>query len=68
MVHGEVLHHCDPNATVDMERRLFIARKAIRPGDRVTMDYAEAENYLFRIFACQCDAAICRGTVEGRLQ
>lgn len=65
---GKVLHHCDPNAVVDMERRVFVARYAIRPGDCVTMDYAQTEDYLFRVFECQCDAALCRGTVKGRLQ
>lgn len=65
---GKILHHCDPNTTVDMERRLFIARREIQPGDFITMDYAETEDYLFKTFECECDAPNCRGLVKGRLQ
>jgi len=63
---GKVLHSCDPNASCDMSRRLFIALKPIQPGEFITMDYAETEDYLFKTFPCQCGAANCRGYVKGR--
>lgn len=65
---GKVLHHCDPNCTVDMTRCVFIARRTILPDEFVTMDYAETEDVLFRTFDCQCNAPNCRGHVTGRLQ
>ncbi len=65
---GKVLHHCDPNSVVDMSRRVFIARRPVMPGDCVTMDYAQTEDYLFRVFECECDAEVCRGSIKGRLQ
>lgn len=65
---GKILHHCDPNTTVDMVRRVFIARRDIFPGELVTMDYAETEDFLFRTFPCACGAANCRGYIKGRMQ
>lgn len=65
---GRVLHHCDPNTTVDMEHLLFIARRTILPGEFVTMDYAQTEDVLFKTFLCQCGAPQCRGEIRGRRQ
>ncbi len=65
---GKILHHCNPNTSVDMSRRVFIARRDLAPGEAVTMDYAETEDYLFRTFECHCDAPTCRGLVKGRKQ
>lgn len=66
--YGKLLHSCDPNTYVDLEKRVFIALKPIRPGDFVTMDYARTEDYLFRTFPCGCGAVNCRGIVAGRKQ
>lgn len=63
---GKVLHSCDPNTSCDMIRRVFVALKPIMPGDFITMDYAETEDYLFRTFPCECGAPNCRGIVKGR--
>lgn len=63
---GKILHSCDPNASCDMEHRVFIALRPINPGDFITMDYAETEDYLFKSFPCQCGAENCRGIVKGR--
>ena len=65
---GKVLHSCGPNAICDMARRLFIAVETIEPGDFITMDYAQTEDYLFKTFDCQCDAPHCRGVIKGRKQ
>lgn len=65
---GKVLHCCDPNAICDMDRRLFIARKPIKAGEFITMDYASTEDYLYRTFNCECGADQCRGYVTGRKQ
>jgi len=65
---GKVLHSCDPNAHCDMERRVFTALKPIRPGEFITMDYAQTEEVLFKIFDCVCGAEHCRGVVKGRKQ
>jgi len=65
---GKILHHCDPNTSVDMTRRIFIATRDIFPGDLVTMDYAQTEDYLFRTFPCSCGAEHCRGYIKGSKQ
>lgn len=63
---GKVLHHCDPNCTVDMSRRTFVALRPIRAGDAVTMDYGETEDRLHRGFDCHCGAPNCRGRIDSR--
>ena len=63
---GKVLHHCEPNCSVDMTRRVFVARRSIRRGEAVTMDYDETEDHLHRGFDCDCGAATCRGRITGR--
>lgn len=65
---GKVLHSCDPNLHCDMSRRLFIAKKDIVPGELITMDYAQTEDYLFKPFPCSCGSANCRGFIVGRLE
>jgi hypothetical protein len=60
---GKVLHHCDPNCTVDMAARVFIARRPIKIGDPITMDYAQTEDRLHRAFDCHCGAEHCRGRI-----
>ncbi len=66
--YGKLLHSCEPNTYVDLQKRVFIALKPIRPGDFVTLDYARTEDYLFRTFPCDCGATNCRGIVAGRKQ
>ena len=62
---GKILHSCDPNCHVDMQTRTFTAIKPIRPGDFVTMDYAQTEAVLYRPFECACRAPNCRGLITG---
>ncbi len=66
--YGKILHSCDPNTYVDVATRQFKAVQPIQPGDFVTMDYAQTEDYLFRRFPCACGASTCRKNVLGRLQ
>lgn len=65
-VMGKVLHDCDPNCSVDMLRMRFTARRAISPGEPVTMDYETTEDHLFRGFHCACGRPNCRGWIKGR--
>ncbi|MDA0785255.1 MAG: SET domain-containing protein-lysine N-methyltransferase [Proteobacteria bacterium] len=64
---GKVLHRCDPNCDVDMEARTFHARKPIRAGDWVTMNYEQTEDQLFRAFRCHCGDTPCHDQAPGRL-
>ena len=66
--YGKLLHSCDPNTYVELASRRFVARRTIRPGEYITLDYARTEDTLFRTFPCHCGAANCRGEVAGRLQ
>jgi hypothetical protein len=58
---GKALHRCDPNCHVDMFTRSFVARKAIAPGDLVTMNYNQTEDKLFKPFTCACGPVPCGG-------
>ncbi len=62
---GKILHSCDPSLHCDMARRLFIAKRDIRPGDIITMDYNQTEPLLFKPFHCSCGAENCRGYIAG---
>lgn len=65
---GKVLHSCDPNTFCDMKRRVFVARKHIKAGEWVTMDYAQTEEELFKPFPCSCGSVNCRGFITGRAE
>lgn len=65
---GKILHSCAPNASCDMQSLTFHALRPIRPGDQITMDYAQTEDHLFVEFPCCCGSADCRGTITGRRQ
>ncbi len=62
---GYLLHSCDPNVSVDMQNMRVTALRDIQPGDYLSMDYAETEEYLYRQFACCCGASNCRGWIMG---
>ena len=64
---GKVLHHCEPNCSVDMERLVFVATRDIAANEPITMDYNQTEDTLFRHFTCRCGAPTCRGRMTGRL-
>lgn len=63
---GFLLHSCDPNTFLDMQRFELWAVKDIQPGDSLTMDYASTEDVLFKQFPCLCGAPNCRGWITGR--
>ncbi|NQD36976.1 SET domain-containing protein-lysine N-methyltransferase [Permianibacter sp. IMCC34836] len=67
IVMGKVLHACDPNMSCDMRTLTFTARRDIKAGDMLTMDYETTEDELFRSFYCGCGASSCRGWIRGRL-
>ncbi|MFM2042276.1 MAG: hypothetical protein RLY86_852 [Pseudomonadota bacterium] len=63
---GYLLHSCDPNGFLDMQRFELWALKDIHPGEAMTMDYASTEDVLFKQFPCLCGAPNCRGWISGR--
>ena len=60
-------HCCDPTLWF---RDVFTleARRPVRPGDELTLDYAlfEADDSFRASWRCRCGAACCRGCVTGR--
>jgi len=64
---GKILHRCDPNCDVDMNRRTFTARRDIEPGEWVTMNYEQTEDRLFRPFICNCGVRPCEGLEPSRV-
>lgn len=56
-------HSCDPSAW--LEGLDVIARRRLKKGDEITLDYATFHNELMPDFECDCGAAECRGTIRG---
>jgi hypothetical protein len=53
-------HSCDPNAYFKDKRRWLYARKAIRAGEEVTIDYLDTEPVITHPFVCKCGSPNCR--------
>ncbi len=53
---GFFLHACDPNTSINTKEHIATAIKDIQPGDYITIDYSDTEDYLFRQFKCNCGA------------
>jgi hypothetical protein len=58
-----VNHSCDPSAW--LTGLDVVARREIRPGEEVTLDYATFYNEVMPAFECACGATGCRGTIRG---
>lgn len=56
-------HSCDPNAWLDGLD--LTARRSIRSGEQVTIDYATVYNERMPSFECRCGSPLCRGTIRG---
>jgi len=56
-------HSCDPNAW--LEGLDMVARRDIKAGEEITMDYATFYNEAMDDFVCHCGARKCRGIVRG---
>lgn len=65
---GYLLHSCDPNVALDMEKLTMWALKDIDAGEALTMDYSSTEDVLFRQFPCLCQSTHCRKWITGRLE
>ncbi|MDX1421061.1 MAG: hypothetical protein R3181_13935 [Rubricoccaceae bacterium] len=58
-----VNHSCDPSAW--LSGLDVTARRALAPGDEITLDYATYVHESMPPFACTCGAEACRGVVSG---
>lgn len=56
-------HSCEPNAW--LEGLDVVARRAIRSGEEITMDYVTFMNEAMPSFECFCGSSHCRGTIRG---
>jgi SET domain-containing protein len=60
-------HSCDPNTWMQDEVTIT-ARREIKPGEELTIDYAMFvldENYVMPV-ECQCGSVFCRHTITGK--
>lgn len=57
-------HSCDPNVWLDGTFDL-VARRKIRPGEEITVDYATFSTLPGFVMACRCQTSACRGRVTG---
>jgi len=58
-----VNHHCKPNSKVNRKNRTFISLRDIEPGEEITFDYNQNEDFLAVPFACHC----CNRKILGKL-
>lgn len=58
-----VNHGCDPNAW--LEGLDLVARRPIRRGEEILVDYATFYDETMTPFECTCGAAACRGRIRG---
>ena len=56
-------HSCEPNAWLTGLN--VTARKPIRAGEEITLDYATFCNEIMEPFSCNCGADDCRGLIKG---
>jgi SET domain-containing protein len=62
---AEIINHsCDPNlyACILKGHILYMSRRAIRPGEELTIDYRFSDD-VARV-PCRCGAKKCRGTIN----
>lgn len=63
---GLLLHSCNPNIFVDMQKFEIWAIQDIKAGEALAMDYASTEDVLFKQFQCFCKSPNCRKWITGR--
>lgn len=56
-------HSCDPTAWLDGLD--LVARRAIEPGEEITIDYATFMDERMRAFPCNCGSPACRKEIRG---
>jgi len=59
----QINHSCDPNTW--LSGLDIVARKPIKKGQQITMDYATFCCDNMQTFTCHCGSSECRGTVTG---
>jgi hypothetical protein len=57
-------HSCDPNLELSGPTTL-VARRAIAPGEEVTVDYSTMSDTTGWSMSCSCGAPRCRGVITG---
>ncbi|PZG23108.1 SET domain-containing protein [Nonomuraea aridisoli] len=58
-------HSCDPNLW-HRDATTVVARRAVEPGEELTIDYATHTGVESWSMECRCGTALCRGVVSGR--
>ena len=60
-------HSCDPNTWM-ADAYTIVARRAISPGEEVTVDYGlwEGDPEFISSWICRCGSADCRGRITGK--
>ena len=62
---AEIINHsCDPNLYSCIVRGhiLYMSKRAIRPGEELTVDYRFSEK--IEKVRCRCGSSVCRGTIN----
>ena len=63
-----LLHSCDPNSAIEVQRLRVRALKDVSPDEYLTIDYAATDDTVTFQFACRCGAPNCRRWVKGRAE
>ncbi|MFI4936864.1 MAG: SET domain-containing protein-lysine N-methyltransferase [Caulobacterales bacterium] len=60
---AKTAHSCDPNCAIAFDPLALVARRAIAPGEAVTIDYEATESVISFPFDCLCGSPGCRGRI-----
>ncbi len=63
-----VNHSCEPNAYVDIQQQILVAKYTINKGDEITFNYLASERQIMAPFDCNCSSEKCMGRIEKYLQ
>lgn len=55
-------HSCDPNSAI-IGRKVLIARRDIKKGEELTVDYSMTDTDPFLAMMCRCGSRYCRKTI-----
>jgi hypothetical protein len=64
-IDDDINHSCNPSAHIDFSQLAVLAKRDIKPGEEITIDYCATEDVLSHPFQCTCGHANCYGLVRG---
>lgn len=58
-------HSCNPNSSINIEKLVMVADRAIKPFDDITVNYLSTEYEMVDPFKCNCRSKNCFKDIRG---